>query len=146
MKKILWLLALVSICWSCSDDDGDARLLSFKIDGTEYRSLVPGAILTSNNNGSFDIQINTVETNWTFNILLEDKPLQTAYADVLFAFNTDGTFYASSECASQLGLSITFQELTVNTSRLNGTFSGKVCNGGTEFTLTEGLMENIPLF
>ena len=147
--KTLKLLSLLVLCISfssCSDDDNDSRTLSFTIDGTNYVSFIPGALLTSNNDGTFDIQVNTVEPNFTFNLFIDDKPLQTLYIDVLFVF-VDGTdTFSSVNCNSPLSLEVTFDELNINTTRLNGTFNGRVCGANMDLPLTNGVMQNIRLF
>ena len=104
MKKLVFILFIPFLFWGCSDDDNDSRTLSFTIDGTNYVSFIPGALLTSNNDGTFDIQVNTVEPNFTFNLFIDDKPLQTLYIDVLFVF-VDGTdTFSSVNCNSPLSL------------------------------------------
>ena len=146
MKKLVFILFIPFLFWGCSDDDNDSRTLSFTIDGTNYVSFIPGALLTSNNDGTFDIQVNTVEPNFTFNLFIDDKPLQTLYIDVLFVF-VDGTdTFSSVNCNSPLSLEVTFDELNINTTRLNGTFNGRVCGANMDLPLTNGVMQNIRLF
>jgi len=144
MKKILLILLIPFLYFSC-EDDPEPRSISFKIDGVAYRSLIPGALLTANQNGTFDIQINTVESNYTFNLFIDDKPLQNIYGEAIFVFIDDSNTYDSRECTNQINMTVTFNELNINTTRLNGTFSGRVCDAGFEKQLTDGIIDNIRL-
>lgn len=146
MRKLIFILFIPFLFWGCDSDDDESRLLSFKLDGVDYISFIPGALLTSNNDGTFDIQVNTVEPNFTFNLFLDDKPLQTVYIDVTFVFVSGNDTWSSQVCNNPLNLEVTFDELNINTTRLNGTFTGRVCGTNVDVPLTDGVMQNIRLF
>lgn len=145
MRRHLYILVLVLFTFSC-DDDSDPSRISFTVDGVRYNSSRAEAIINVKGGGLYDIIITGLRSDdFLLNINLNDKQLGTIYLENAFGLTSvplGGTF-ESAECLQNTMGNVVFEELNVNTQRLNGTFEGYVCSGTQELEIVDGIIENV---
>ena len=147
MKKIYFLPLLISILFlgGC-DDNNDPKRVAFTLDGTTYIANSPEAFLTFKGNDLYDILIIGERSDFTIRITLDNVPLTSVYPNIaeFILANTTGSL-ESGDCVQNISTTVIFDGLNNNSRRLDGEFTGYVCNGVDEFEITNGLIENVPV-